>query len=349
MIRKFIIALLVIPLLSAWLSAETITLRNDNIYFGETQILTPEVKAKDRLIINAAGTLSGQLTIKAGGSSCRIELIKKMKAGSESEAKEYAAAITADYKNTKEGVVLSLRAPSRVPWFGTGNSANLDVTITIPKKTILEINTAYFDITATGPFAGFYVSESLSQVSIDGVIGPVEVKASNRPMLLKNITGRVVATNIYGRIRLENISTESDDATIRNENGEIQIDRFVGSLELSTSYAEIKAENITLLGQRNRIKNISAPIELTLDSLTSGKLRVNNNYGMITLNFNGPVDATFICKIGEESKINASGFVLEPSLVYDDRLEFDVGEATAEVRVTARGDGNIIISGPDEN
>lgn len=348
--KKQVAGILLIGLLTAALMLGDDVLRKDNdVYISESNAVSIKVQEGDNIIVNAAGSLSGQLKIVAGGELCTVEYRKKIKAPTESEANSFAEMMTVECNRQKNDVVVSLRAPASAPWTGTNNSASLDITITVPDTSAITIATAYFDIEAVGPFRECNVTESLSQVSLDNVVGSVDVRVSNRALVLKNIVGKVAATNKYGRIRLHNIKTGDETATVVNDNGDVHIDGFIGRLEVSTSYGEIVAEKLSLTGSRNRIKNISAPISLAFDSLTSGRLRVNNHYGPIHMEVLGRVDASFICKIGEESAINAEGFDMEPTLVYDDRLEFDVGDASAEVRLTARGDGNISILGPEKN
>ncbi|MCK5125935.1 MAG: hypothetical protein KAR42_06750 [candidate division Zixibacteria bacterium] len=349
MIGKLMPVLLLCLLIAAGAAAETLTKKTDRGYVSESYTLTSSIKTEGTLIINAAGSLSGLLKIKAEGNECRVKYRKLLKADSKDEANEYAGSITVECSPQQNNALLTLRAPARAPWSGTSNSARLEVTISVPPMTKLEINTAYFDIAASGPFAGCVVSESLSKVTVDNVTGDVEIKVSSRPVSLKKITGRLVVSNKYGKIRLQNIDATDKMATIRNEQDTIIINSFIGSADISTSYSDIIAENMTFLGDRNRIKNISAPIILGLDSLTSGRLKVYNQYGMIKLNINGPVDAAFNCKISEEGAIDTKGMEMEPTLVYDDRLEFDVGNGTAEVRLSAKHNGNIIIKGPNSN
>ncbi|MEZ5360428.1 MAG: hypothetical protein R3F48_16565 [Candidatus Zixiibacteriota bacterium] len=346
--KKQLMTLLVICLLStAFVSGDNVLRKDNDVYTSGSEAVSIAVSETERIVVNAAGTLSGQIKIVTGGDMCTTEYVKRIKTSSEAEAKSYAGLVTVECDRRNGEVVVSLRAPAGAPWSGTNNSVSLLVTLTVPDNSAISIATAYFDIEAFGPFREFNVTESLSQVSVDNVVGSADIKVSNRPLIVRNLVGKLSATNKYGRIKLHNIKTGEETATILNDNGDIQMDGFIGELEVSTSYSEIIAERLTLTGSRNRIKNVSAPITLMFDSLTDGRLRVNNHYGPIHVECKGEVDAAFICKIGEESTINAEGFEMEPTLVYDDRLEFDVGTAKAEVRLTARGDGNIIILGPN--
>jgi hypothetical protein len=63
------------------------------------------------------------------------------------------------------------------------------------------------------------------------------------------------------------------------------------------------------------------------------------------LTVSGRTDAAFICRKADNSRIEIRKLETKPTLVLDDRLEFDTGEGTAEVRLRTKGDGNIVIKG----
>ncbi len=343
---RILILILICGVCISRVSGDVLTREGKGQFSSESIDYLVTASPSDVIVLNAAGTLSGQMRIRTGGENCQITYTKKLKTSSEADAKSYAELISIETTRLKDELTISLRAPAGAPWSGTEKSAQMDLTITIPSGCALKITTAYFDIDARGPFREFIVTESLSQVVLEDVTGTTEINVSNRPLQIKNIQGKLTAANKYGRIKLENIETGDQMATVVNDNGDILIDSFSGMLEISTGYGEIIADNLTLTGTKNRIKNISAPIRLNFDSLTSGRLRVYNHYGMISMSVDGPMDAGFICKIGEESTVTAEGMEMTPTLVYDDRLEFEVGSGEAEVRLTAKGDGNIIINGP---
>lgn len=336
-------------MLSGIVAAQTVTKTRNGAFMSAEEEGRVSMAAGQLLRINAASTLGGKIVLQAGGSECRYRYQKVLKASTKTEAVEFAALITIEVEKLKEGVVMSLRAPASAPWTGTAGSGRLEIHIAIPDSCLLEINTAYFDIEAVGPFAGFTVSESLSQVSVDNVRGPVDVKVSNRPIIIKNVTGPLLATNKYSRIRLENIDTGDGMGTIRNEHGEVTIDVYRGGIDVRTSYDRIIGQHLAVTGTKNRFRNVSAVINLALDSLTAGALRVNNMYDQILLEIGNRVDAAFICKTEGESTITAEHMDMEPTLVYENRLEFTTGTAAAEVRLTAKGSGDIIITGPDRD
>lgn len=347
MIRYMISIGIICFLLVSVISAESVKKKKGGIYSGESQLITVILQGKQNVVINAAKSLSGKMYLGAGGKNCRISYQKNMKTSDEAEAISYAELISVDVDNQVSGVTVWLRAPAEAPWTGSNNSASLDVRIDVPVGSQIQINTAYFDIDAVGPFEEFVVTESLSKVTVNKVKGLTDINVSNRPLVLKNITGTLKAKNKYENIKLENIKTGEQSAIIRNENGEISIESFTGSIDVGTSYGILSGRGMSLFGNRNRVKNLSGPISLDLDSLSAGRLRVNNQYGKIVLGITGRVDAAFICKFGSDSFVKAEGFSFEPTLVYDERLEFDVGDAAAEVRLTVKGDGNILINGPD--
>jgi len=340
------IGLTLLILLVSAAAAETLIKKQEGVFISEKATGKIVMKSGQRLIINAASTLGGELTLKTGGNDCRFIYEKLLKTPTKVEAGEYAAVISVEAEQQKDAVILSFRAPARVPWSGTNNSGRLMIEVTLPPKCIVEINSAYFDITAVGPFSEFLVSESLSKVQVEKVSGVTDIKVSNRPLNIKDITGKLSATNKYGRIKLENIDTGEEFGTVRNEHGEIAITGYRGGLDARTSYDQITAQNLFLTGAKNRFKNISAPINIAFDSLTGGTIRINNQYQHVNLEIKNRTDAQFIIKGGEGSTITADKLALTPTLVDESRLEFTCGGGKAEVRITARESGDITIIGP---
>jgi hypothetical protein len=331
-------------LLSAIARAELREVRS-GFYVEDTREKSLPLPPGGMVTINAASTLSGEITLRAGGDDCTVKYRKRMKVESKQIAEEYADIMTVQLEQAPDGLALSFRAPSPAPWSETNNSGSIEVEITVPDSCRIMINTSYFGIDANGPFSEVYVSEALGRVVLSGIYHVVRARVSSHPLLVRNVSGKCELDNRYGEIRLENARSEGERCEIRNENGKVEITSFVGEIDLRTSYDRIVGKNLFLTGDRNDIRNISAPIELSLDSLTSGSIRVSNNYGPIDLTVTGRTDATFICRKAETSRIEVQKLMIHPTLVLDDRLEFDTGSGDAEVRLRTKGDGNIRVSG----
>lgn len=301
------------------------------------------------LTINSAGSLSGSIEIETGGDKLIYRYQKLLKAETKSEAARFAKVITVVSEQTDRGITISLRAPATTPWAGTNNSGRLKLIITMPEGSSVRINSAYFDINGTGPFTEFIVTESLSRVEISQVTDLVDIKVSNRPLIVNQISGQIRLTNQYGPIKIKAVDCTGKTAVIRNNNGDITIQSYIGGLEVRSEMGRIIGKNLFLTGDQNYIKNKSADVILSFDSLTTGRLRINNRYGNINLKIAGRLDARFVCKTEEESEVTAQGMFISSPLVDKNRLEFETGEGTAEVRVTARGSGNIKLNGPERN
>jgi len=327
-------------------SAQSLIKKDEGLFMTEKAVGKISMKPGQRLIINAASSLGGELTLRAKGNECQFVYNKVLKTPTKVEAGEYAQVISVEAEQEKDDIILSFRAPARAPWSGTNYSGRLMVEVDIPPECKVEINSAYFDIEAVGPFTEFVVSESLSKVQVEKVVGSTDIKVSNRSLNIRDVTGNLSAINKYGRIKLENINTEDQFGTVRNEHGEVVISGYRGGLDVRTSYDQISGQDMFLTGPKNRFKNISAPINLTLDSLTEGTIRINNQYQHVNLEIKGRTDARFILKGGESSTITADKLILSPTLVDESRLEFESEAGKAEVRITVRESGDISITGP---
>jgi len=343
---RLLTAMLIAIALCGRLDAQGL-IKSDNGLYKTKAVDSKVAMAKgERLVINAANTLGGEIFFTTGGDVCSYSYRKTLKTPTKVEAAEYAELITVDVETRRDEVIFNLRAPARAPWSGTNNSGRLEIHIKIPENCGVRVNSAYFDVEAAGPFSEFSVTETLSKVEVRTVRGPVDVRVSNRPLTIKDVRGSVFASNQYGPIRVENVDTGDDLATVRNEHGEISMDRIRGGCDLRNSYDKIVAQRLYLTSSKNRIKNLSGLITLEFDSLSAGKLRVNNSYGPISMNIKNRVNAEFICKVDEGSRVIADHMDMTPTLVYDNRLEFDTGDDAAEVRLTINGNGDINIVGP---
>lgn len=347
MMTRLLVGIALLMTVQDLYSAEPLTRDRDGVFAANRVEQTAALRSGQKVTITGVSSLSGAMTVTTGGRECRVAYRKLLKAPDRQEAARYADLIQVEMTGSPDGLTLNLKAPAKAPWSGSANSARLELEITVPEKCAVQIGTAYFDITATGPFTAFTVTESLSKVTVEKVDGVTEIKVSNRPLAVKAITGKLSLANQYSEISLENIDTGDETGVIANDNGEVDINGYRGGLDLRTSYDRIVGRRLFLTGARNRIKNVSGSVALSFDSLTTGKLRITNEYGQVSLDILGRVDARFVCREAEKSKAVAEHMTMEPTVIYDNRLEFVTGGEAAEVRVTTTGDGDIIINGPD--
>ena len=327
------------------LPAETIVRGPDGVFIGERIEQSVAMKVGQKLTVKASASLSGNLKVTVGGGVCRVVYQKRLKAESRSVAAEYAGEITVEAAANPEGVAVSLTAPNRAAWSGTNDAGRVEVEITIPEGSDIVLATAYFDINAIGPFREVMITESLSKVDVENVTAGTEIKVANRPLTVKHARGRLVVTNQYAGIKLVDIYTGDETGLVSNDNGEVVMESYRGGIDVRTSNDRIFGQCLFLTGSKNRVKNTSGPIALAFDSLTAGKFRIANQFGAVTITISGRTNAAFICRPAEASRVIAGQMSMEPTLVYDNRLEFTTGGGEAEVRITTKEEGNIIITG----
>lgn len=347
MIGRKILPLIMILALTTMVASETIKKDRNGRFVGEKMALSADLEPGQLMTINAAGSLAGTITINTGGNKLDCRYLKLLKAETKSEAARFAKVITVTSEKVNKGQLISLRAPATAPWSGTNNSGRLKLEITVPEGCAVKINSAYFDVNATGPFSKFIVTESLSRIEVKNVTELVDVKVSNRPLIVMDVSGQINLINQYGPIKVENVNCAGETGVIKNKNGEVMIESYVGGLEIRSELGRIIGKKLFLTGEHNYVKNKSADIVLSFDSLTTGRLRVNNRFGNIKINVDGRLDGRFVCKTEEDSEVTARNMLIGSPLVDKNRLEFDSGNGSAEIRLTARGSGNIILNGPE--
>lgn len=335
-------------LCGATVFAETIVQIQKDLFAGEKSFQSLPMSAGQRLTVNAAASLTGNIHLTAGGSDCRIFYRRKLKATSEEEAARFAVVIHVELKKVNDGLSLLLGAPDKAPWSGNDGAGRLEIEIVVPDSSKVQFNTGCFEIDAIGPFAEFAVSESLGRVRVEKVYGSTDISVSNNFLSVRDIRGRLFLSNKFGTIRMENIDAGEGGGIIHNEKGEILLDNYRGELDLSTTLAKLTARQLFLSGIGNRISNLSSPIILTFDSVTTGAIRVINEYGPISIAINGRVDALLIGKPAKGSQFHMDGMAAEPVSISENIMKFAVGDQTAEMRVMSLGSGDITIVGPDK-
>jgi len=330
------------------ISAETIVKIEEGLFAGEKSFQNLPMSSGQRLTIDAAASLSGNIHLVAGGHDCRIFYRRKLKATSEEEAARFAVVIHVELKKTDDGLYLLLGAPDKAPWSGNDRAGRLEMEIIVPDSSKIQFNTSCFEIDATGPFAEFSVAKSLGRVRVEKVYGSTDITVSNNLLSVRDIRGRLYLSNKFGTIKMENIDAGEGGGIVRNENGEISLDTYRGELDLCTTLDKLTARRLFLSGIGNRISNLSSPIVLAFDSVTVGAIRVINEYGPISIAINGRVDALLVGKPAKGSQFHLDGVAAEPVSINENTMKFAVGDQTAEMRVMSLGSGDITIVGPDK-
>lgn len=310
--------------------------------------LSAPIAAGERLVIRAAETLAGKITILATETDqATVLYTKRATTDSRSRAIDYIDLIALDIAPIAKGARLQLRAPNPAPW-GAAESGSVEVEIRVPEGVFVDVEALYFDVTAEGPFSGVLIPASLGRLEVYRVNGPVDLATANRRLVLEDATGKISAQTSNSTLTAANIESRRQQAVFRNDGGEIRIDGFTGEISARNDFGIIEITDFHPLGRRNVIRGQSAPIILEVIDLGESRLVVSNRFEDIDITTPSDLSAEISLAVGEGGRIEVSGLKFQTDLVQRDRLGLVVGEGFGFLSSSISGHGNIYIRGREQ-
>ncbi len=330
------------------ISAQEIFRENDELWKTRDLSKSAPMTAGEKLVIRAAKSMTGELTIIADkANEISVTYVKRAKADTRSRAIDYIDLIALDLNKTSSRLEIQLRAPNPAPWAGTAWSGGMEVEVRVPEEISLEIDALYFDVTAEGPFSGVLIPSSLGRIEVTDVDGPVEVATANRRLTLSQITGPVSARTRNSTLLATDIDTDGKQASFRNDGGDIHISGITGEVSASNVFGRIEITEFNVRGRRNVIRGQSAPVSIRVLELSDGQLVVSNRLEDIEITLPSNVSAEMTLAVDEGGKIEVNNFKFMTDLVQRDRLGLVAGDGDGFVSSSISGRGNIYIRGID--
>ena len=298
-----------------------------------------------RIQIQSARTLEGMLIIStAEGNQMSVDYVKKSKTTDADRAVDYIDLIDVVLDKTAQGGRLQLRAPNPVPWSEL-ESGSIDLVLKVPADCLIDVDAAYFDITASGPFEEFIVPSSMGRMKISDVTRRLDLVTVNRRVSIERIAGRISVATTNSTLMATDIDNLNGPARFRNEGGDIQINRFEGGLNIKNSYGRIEIEEFSPRGKKNFIRCHAGPILLRFANLGEAQIRITNRFEDIEMTLPSDLSSVLSLAVEEGGRITATGFPFVADLVEIDRLDLVAGDGTASVSASVSGKGNIYIRG----
>ena len=265
-----------------------------------------------------------------------------------SRAIDYIDLIALDLNYTPQGAVLQLRAPNPPPWNDKLETALVDAEVIVPESLIVEIDAAYFNVHAEGPFKGMLIPSSLGRLEVSDVHGRLDIATANRRVWVSNVSGDISVGTTNSTLTAEDVSCLGLPAKFRNEGGEIRISNIAGGINVRNSFGRIEIEGFLPSGKSNFVRGQSGPIVIGIDELSDARIVVNNRYEDIELALPKDFSAAMSLAVDEDGRIEATGFPFSTDLVERNRLNLVAGKGDATVSASIRGKGNIWVRGVDK-
>jgi hypothetical protein len=304
--------------------------------------------AKAVVEIRAALTLRGSLEITTQKSEeIKVQYYKRARTTDQTRANDYIDLVTVQLDQTPAAVRLDMRAPNPAPW-ETNEYGLVDAYLFVPESCAVQIDAAYFDVVARGPFVELINKSSLGRLEASDVHGRTDLITANSRLKVSNMSGEVSVATSNSTLTASDITCLESQASLRNDGGDIIVDGFTGGLNVKTSYGRIDIDDLRPMGRGNYIRGVSGPILVSLAEMTDGQLVLANRYDDIELIVPAGLSAMLTLAVDEDGKIEATNFEFKTELVQTTRLNLVAGQGIGLISGSIRGKGNIYVRGADE-
>ncbi len=343
---KYMITAILLLVFSHIVGAEEVKKIGKGRFETNTVELSAPVASEKNISINSAENLSGKIAILATESNRAILKINKtLKTTSLSDAIEYAKVINIVLEETSDGINILLQAPNPAPWSGTDNSGIINGELQIPKDSKIIINAQYFDLNITGPFKVVENKSSFGRAEVENITEHLYLATLNQDIIASNISGEINLTTSHADIKVTDVITSGQLATIVNENGSITGENLSGVFDIKNSFGRIRLSDLTLVSYRSRISGSYSSINLRINSINNAGLTVRNTNEDIKVFVPESLAAEFSLRVDNNGEIDVEGLEIKPTLVENSRLDFETGAGGQKIRMSIRGEGNISVRG----
>ncbi len=193
---------------------------------------------------------------------------------SEEAAKKLAESTRVDMKGSSGSVVVRVALPENIK--GDDRGVEIDVTVTLPEASKLDLHSKFGGIDITGVRGGVTAESDFGEVTIKECAN-VDLTSSFGEVSLGGITGTMVVESKMGEVKAYGVP----GGRISSSYGGIDINRPSGPLEILSSMGEI-----TVKGCRGgKIASSYGEITLVMDKSFSGRIEAESSFGDIDSDF----------------------------------------------------------------
>ena len=184
-----------------------------------------------------------------------------------------------DYEVTQDGNTITVEAEVDQGWFIS--NVGVDITITTPVNTDVELQT------------------SNGMISLDGVEGTGTLQTSNGQIVLENVKGDFEGTTSNGKIEVD---TMEGTALLRTSNGALDLQEVTGEVDAETSNGGISYSGEMIPGGDNRLVTSNGNVNVELLGTPSIEVDASTSNGDVTCEL--PITAT---TTGDEHLVGTIG------------------------------------------
>lgn len=338
----------VVGLLIGTASAQEVSEKEPGRFTTRTLQSKGAMQPGQLLTIRASTGLRGSITITTSDTSAAVAVYtKQAKTHQRRRAIDFIDQMAVDFVRIPDGLRLELRAPNPPPW-ETGEAGMIELQITVPPGSRLDVDATYFDMDVVGPLTAVVNTSSLGRLRVRQVDGDIDLVTANRRIEVEDLAGRISLSTTNAPLTASRLVALADDATLRNENADIRIDSLVGGANVRTTFARIDVKRLYCDDARSYIRSNHGPIRVSVVELGSGRLVLNNEFEDIEIEVPAELSATLSLAVDELGKIEVSGFPFRSELVRPNRLNLTADEGEGWITASVSRDGNIYMRGTNQ-
>jgi DUF4097 and DUF4098 domain-containing protein YvlB len=224
---------------------------------------------------------AGPVTVKAlkgGNPSYTARITTRGKTKEDAERNLASVKIQAG----RDGRGISIRTEGDMGWRQRGTVSaysSVELDVTVPQGTSLDIRTGSGDVRASGPFGGTSIETSYGSVELRDAEGSVHVKSKSGSVGVEHVKGAelVRVASGFGAVKLS--SCEGARVEAESSSGDVAaVNVIAKETILETKYGRVEARRIT-----GALDVKSSSGDVTVEDAVGGAVRAESGFGAIHL------------------------------------------------------------------
>jgi DUF4097 and DUF4098 domain-containing protein YvlB len=217
---------------------------------------------------------------------------------------------------------------------GPGNEGDLRLTINVPSRFDVELQTQYGDIDIGGPLQGnIRAATSGGDIRLRALSGDVTVSTLGGDIASENVEGTLKATTMGGDLRIGSVTGTLELSTM---GGDVTVDRVGREVSVSTSGGDVTLGDA---GGSVRVSTAGGDIRVTK---AGGAVNLNTAGGDIVVK-SAPADVQASTAGGDLNIADAAGPVSASTAGGDVTLSLVSGKIVKSKLSTAHGDVTVYV------
>lgn len=229
----------------------------------------------------------------------------------------------------------------REEFHGSSRRGRATWTVTVPKNTRIDGNSASGEITVQGLEAKCTLSTASGEIGVSRSSGNLRINTASGRVEVKDHRGDISLGSASGNLTLKGID---GNVKANSASGRITIENVEGLLDLNTASGKIRGDSIAI-GHHSNVSSASGSVSISLSQSLEYDVTINTASGNATLDYAGNrVAGQFVFEARQDRGriISPFDFDTETTFVRNghtyDRKSFVRGSETPKIRLsTASG------------